>query len=273
VPHQQQQQRAVQPPQPQPPSPHAAQQHMRNEHELVRVLLSILPDDPNQATPWGDGQELQVNIALTPLDWSYYQPHFGSVQMFMQARPAVFGEAAGGPPGRFFKHAGAEEMVRHAEAQQEADAAAAAAAGSMPPGPWPPQAMHGEQQQQPQHMQQQPPPGYGLPPDSGFLPEQQQQQPPQQLMAPEQQGAWGHHGMVSMPQMLPAGVPGMPMPSMPMPVLSMPFAMAPHQLGGPMAMSMPMAPPSMLMGQQQQHHPGMHHPHPQGGMHHGAGGW
>jgi hypothetical protein len=234
---------------------------MRNEHELVRLLLSILPEDPNQATVWGDGQDLQVSIALTPLDWSFYQPTFGTVQMFMQARPAVFGEVAGGPPGRFFKHAGAEEMVRHAEAQQEQQAAAAAE--GVPAGPWPPQ--HSE----PPPQQQQP--GYGLHPDSGYLPEQQHHQ--QQQMPPEQHGAWGAH---SMPLMLPAGVPCMPMPgmSMPMPGMSMGFPMVPHQLA-PMAMSMPMAPPSMLMGQQQHHHhhhPGMHHPHPQGGMHRG-GGW
>lgn len=260
VPHRQQQQQArgaVQPPQPQPPSPQAAQQHMRNEHELVRMLLSILPEDPHQAAVWGDAQELQVNIALTPLDWGvHYHPIYGTAPRFMQARPAVFGEAG---PGRFFKHPGAEEMVRHAEAQQqhEAAAAAAAAAGGMPAGAWP---------QQQQHMQQQPPPGYGLHPDSGssgYAPEQQQQ-----LMAAEQQGGWGGHGMASMPLMPPAGALGVPMPG-----LSVPF-LAPHQLGPPMAMSMPMAPPSMPMGQQQQQqqHPAMHHPHPQA-MHHGAGGW
>jgi hypothetical protein len=231
---------------------------MRNEHELVRMLLSILPEDPAQAAVWGDGQDMQVNIALTPLDWGmHYAPQYGTVQMFMQARPAVFGEVAG---GRFFKHQGAEEMVRHAEAQQQeaeaAAAAAAAAAGGMPAVPW---AQHNEPP--PQHMQQQPPPGYGLHPDSsssGFVPEQHQQQ-----MAAEQQGAWGGHGMASMPLMPPAGPLGVPMPG-----LSVPF-LAPHQMGNPMGMSMPMAPPSMPMGQQQ--HPGMHHP--QQGMHHGAGGW
>jgi hypothetical protein len=222
---------------------------MRNEHELVRMLLSILPEDPNQAAVWGDGQDMQVNIALTPLDWGmHYAATYGTVQMFMQARPAVFGEVAG---GRFFKHPGAEEMVRHAEAQQaqqEHEAAAAAAAA----GAWPPQQLHSEPQ---------PPPGYGLHPDSGssgFAPEQPQ-------MGAEQQGGWGAHAMASMPLMPPGGALGMPMPG-----LSVPF-LAPHQLGPPMAMSMPMAPPSMPMGQQQQH-PAMHHPHPQG-MHHAAGGW
>lgn len=229
----------------QPPTPVSGDQPLRNEHGLVRLLLTLLPEDLNAAVRWDEGMEMQVDAQLAPQSWAtHYQRVYGSILTFMRQRPAVFAEVTGGPAIMFFKFPGAEQKVTEAEeaervAQAEAAAAAAAAAVS-----W--------------HMQGQQQPAFaGLQPDSSssFMPEPHHQQQ-------QQQGGWGGHA--SMPMMPPAG-------ALVAPGLSVPF-MAPHQglmlgahgMAGAPTMSMPMAPPSMPVGHGH-HHQGMHS--------HNAGGW
>lgn len=116
--------------QPAAPAPTAAAEalHMKNEHELVSTLLSMLHASPHAAMFWGDAETAGLNVQLLPLNWAtHYSRQYGTISAFMQQRPAVFGQR---PDGAFYKVPGAEEMVKKAMAEEEEQRARETAAAA-----------------------------------------------------------------------------------------------------------------------------------------------
>lgn len=143
------------------PSAVAAQQqqgvgrHLKNEHELVQTMLSVLHTDARQALVWTDGEVAAVNVQLLPLTWeAHYAPVYGSMQDFMCIRPAVFAVAP--ESGSFYKYHNSEQVVAEKLAEMAAQEAA--------------HEQHQHQQQQGPHSGGGLPDGPGVWPQAPFLP-------------------------------------------------------------------------------------------------------
>lgn len=101
---------------------------MKNEHELVSTLLSMLHASSHAAISWGDDETAGLDVQLLPLNWTtHYSARYGTVVSFMQQRPAVFAQRQ---DGAFYKVPGAEEMVKKAIADEEERAREAARAAA-----------------------------------------------------------------------------------------------------------------------------------------------
>lgn len=246
---------AAAPPQPPPAAaPEAAEAlHMKNEHELVSALLSMLHANPHAAIVWGEDETAGLNAQLVPLNWAtHYGARYGSIISFMQQRPAVFAQRS---DGAFYKVPGAEEMVKKAMAAEEERARATAAEQQQAPAPAAEAQPHSAPVPAATAGWHVPQFGADLGSSGGAA------------SGPSSFEGWSnqqqHVGMPSSVPFLAGGLGmGMSMPYMPLP--PPPHAMMPGAAAGlgPQR-TMPMAPPSVPLGH------GMHHQ-----MHHGGhAGW
>eukprot|EP00775_Hariotina_reticulata_P012094 gene12094-12233_t len=72
--------------------PEQQQVYIKNEHELVLTILPVLREGVDNAVQWTAAELAAVNAQLVPLSWEgNYEAVYGSIDYFMQQRPAVFG--------------------------------------------------------------------------------------------------------------------------------------------------------------------------------------
>jgi hypothetical protein len=109
--------------------PEQQQVYIKNEHELVLTILPVLREGLENAVQWTAAELAAVNAQLVPLSWEgNYEPVYGTIDYFMQQRPAVFGCSS---DGLFYKQPGAEQLV-HSTMRREQEETAAGAAGAEP---------------------------------------------------------------------------------------------------------------------------------------------